>query len=182
MTDVPQPGDFDARPPMPLGEYEQTVQRVTVGYDLVFAITGCFLRTLGGAHIAHPLRFVWGVKRRSLCAHGHGAPTGWWCGSALMLILPHGHVFDALRARFNTWLLAVMVDAWEFSRCSIRPFCAPRREGLKRARRTMPDQVAKGGWSMTAARLDACGASALVYEDSKTAVVRRGCLLPGWEW
>ena len=52
MTDVPPPVDFDARPPMPLSEYEQTVQRVNVGYDLVFTLTGCFLRALGRPELA----------------------------------------------------------------------------------------------------------------------------------
>lgn len=46
MTDMPQPVDFDARPPMPVTEYEQSVKQVNVGYDLVMAITGCFLRAL----------------------------------------------------------------------------------------------------------------------------------------
>ncbi len=66
MTDVPQPVDFDARPPMPVADYEQTVKRVNVGYDLLFTLTGCFLRALlqpdlhllvvgagGGAEIEH---------------------------------------------------------------------------------------------------------------------------------
>lgn len=44
MTDVPQPVDFDARPPMPVTEYEQTAKRVNVGYDLLFTLAGCFLR------------------------------------------------------------------------------------------------------------------------------------------
>src|SRR5215218_4357357 len=39
--------DFDSRPPMPVSEYEQTAQRVNVGYDLVFTLTHCFLRALG---------------------------------------------------------------------------------------------------------------------------------------
>ena len=47
MTDAQPPVDFDARPPMPLSEYEQTVRLVNVGYDLVFTLTGCFLRALG---------------------------------------------------------------------------------------------------------------------------------------
>jgi tRNA (cmo5U34)-methyltransferase len=38
--------DFDTRPPMPVSEYEETVRRVNVGYDLVFTLTSCFLRTL----------------------------------------------------------------------------------------------------------------------------------------
>ncbi len=46
MTDMPQPVDFDARPPMPVTEYEQTVKRVNVGSDLVMATTRCFLRAL----------------------------------------------------------------------------------------------------------------------------------------
>jgi tRNA (cmo5U34)-methyltransferase len=39
-------GDFDARPPMPVAEYEQTVRRVNMGYDLLFTLTHCFLRAL----------------------------------------------------------------------------------------------------------------------------------------
>ena len=46
MTDAPRRGDFDARPPMPVTEYEQTVKRVNAGYDLVMTLTGCFLRAL----------------------------------------------------------------------------------------------------------------------------------------
>ncbi len=46
MTDGEPPVDFDTRPPMPVSEYEQTVQRVNVGYDLVFTLTSCFLRAL----------------------------------------------------------------------------------------------------------------------------------------
>jgi tRNA (cmo5U34)-methyltransferase len=46
MTNVPQPVDFDARPPMPVTEYEQTVKRVNMGYDLLFTLTYCFLRAL----------------------------------------------------------------------------------------------------------------------------------------
>lgn len=46
MTDTPQPVDFDARPPMPVSEYAQTVKRVNIGYDLVMTLTECFLRAL----------------------------------------------------------------------------------------------------------------------------------------
>jgi tRNA (cmo5U34)-methyltransferase len=46
MTSEQQSVDFDARPPMPVGEYAQTIQRVNVGYDLLFTLTHCFLRTL----------------------------------------------------------------------------------------------------------------------------------------
>lgn len=46
MTDGPQPVDFDARPPMPVTEYEQTVKAVNLGYDLLFTLTSCFLRAL----------------------------------------------------------------------------------------------------------------------------------------
>lgn len=46
MIDVPRPVDFDARPPMPVTEYEQTVKRVNMGYDLLFTLTYCFLRAL----------------------------------------------------------------------------------------------------------------------------------------
>jgi tRNA (cmo5U34)-methyltransferase len=51
MTDQPQRGDFDARPPMPVLEYEQTVQRVNVGYDLALTLTGCILRALEQADL-----------------------------------------------------------------------------------------------------------------------------------
>ena len=44
MTDAPHAVDFDARPPMPVSEYEQTVKRVNAGYDLIFTLTECFLR------------------------------------------------------------------------------------------------------------------------------------------
>jgi tRNA (cmo5U34)-methyltransferase len=46
MTDMPGTVDFDARPPMPVSEYEQTVKRVNAGYDLVFTLSECFLRSL----------------------------------------------------------------------------------------------------------------------------------------
>jgi tRNA (cmo5U34)-methyltransferase len=38
--------DFDTAPPMPVTEYAQTVERVNVGYDLMFTLTGCLLRSL----------------------------------------------------------------------------------------------------------------------------------------
>lgn len=46
MADVSQPVDFDARPPMPVAEYEQTVKCVSVGYELAFTLVRCFLRAL----------------------------------------------------------------------------------------------------------------------------------------
>ncbi len=46
MTDAEPPVDFDARPPMPVAEYEATAQRVNVGYELLFLLTHCFLRAL----------------------------------------------------------------------------------------------------------------------------------------
>jgi tRNA (cmo5U34)-methyltransferase len=46
MTSERQSVDFDARPPMPVGEYAQTVRRVNVGYDLLFTLTQCFLQAL----------------------------------------------------------------------------------------------------------------------------------------
>jgi tRNA (cmo5U34)-methyltransferase len=46
MTDASQPVDFDTRPPMPVSEYEATVKRANVGYDLVFTLALCFLRAL----------------------------------------------------------------------------------------------------------------------------------------
>ena len=46
MSGVPQRGDFDARPPVPVAEYARTVVGVNVGYDLVFTLTHCFLRAL----------------------------------------------------------------------------------------------------------------------------------------
>lgn len=51
MTDMEPPVDFDIRPPMPVSEYEETVRRVNVGYDLVFTLTHCFLRALGRADL-----------------------------------------------------------------------------------------------------------------------------------
>ncbi|HEX6479091.1 MAG TPA: class I SAM-dependent methyltransferase [Ktedonobacteraceae bacterium] len=39
--------DFDKNPPMPLTDYEQTVKRVNMGYDLTFLLTECFLQALG---------------------------------------------------------------------------------------------------------------------------------------
>jgi tRNA (cmo5U34)-methyltransferase len=45
MTDRPSV-DFDTQPPVPVGDYEQTVKRVNVGYDLLFTLTHCFLRAL----------------------------------------------------------------------------------------------------------------------------------------
>jgi tRNA (cmo5U34)-methyltransferase len=47
MSEPHEPVDFDAAPPMPVGEYAQTVARVNVGYDLAFTLTGCLLRSLG---------------------------------------------------------------------------------------------------------------------------------------
>jgi tRNA (cmo5U34)-methyltransferase len=44
MTDAAQPVDFDRRPPMPLSEYDQTVARVNVGYDLIMTLVHGFLR------------------------------------------------------------------------------------------------------------------------------------------
>ncbi|MFP5372651.1 MAG: class I SAM-dependent methyltransferase, partial [Actinomycetes bacterium] len=38
--------DFDASPPVPVAEYAEVVERVNVGYDLVFTLAGCFLRAL----------------------------------------------------------------------------------------------------------------------------------------
>jgi len=38
--------DFDTRPPVPVNDYDQTVRRVNVGYDLLFALTHSFLRGL----------------------------------------------------------------------------------------------------------------------------------------
>ncbi len=46
MTDAEPAVDFDTRPPMPVSEYEETVQRVNVGYDLVLTLTYAFLRAL----------------------------------------------------------------------------------------------------------------------------------------
>jgi len=46
MAESPVPADFDNAPPMPISEYAQTVERVNVGYDLVFTLTGCLLRAL----------------------------------------------------------------------------------------------------------------------------------------
>jgi tRNA (cmo5U34)-methyltransferase len=46
VTDTPHSVDFDRRPPMPVAEYEQTVARVNVGYELVFTLVHCFLRAM----------------------------------------------------------------------------------------------------------------------------------------
>lgn len=46
MTDVREPVDVDARPPMPVSEYEQTVKGVNMGYEFLFTLTYCFLRAL----------------------------------------------------------------------------------------------------------------------------------------
>jgi tRNA (cmo5U34)-methyltransferase len=43
MTSNLTPVDFDARPPMPIDEYEQTERQVMTGYDLLFTLAGCFL-------------------------------------------------------------------------------------------------------------------------------------------
>ena len=51
MTDTPQSVDFDRRPPMPVNEYEQTVKGVNVGYELLFTLVECFLRTQGRADL-----------------------------------------------------------------------------------------------------------------------------------
>ena len=48
----PQPQvDSDKNPPMPLTDYEQTVKRVNIGYDLTFLLTECFLRALGKSEL-----------------------------------------------------------------------------------------------------------------------------------
>lgn len=46
MTNVPQPVDFDAHPPVPVSEYEQIVQGVNTGYDFLFTLTHAFLRAV----------------------------------------------------------------------------------------------------------------------------------------
>ena len=46
MAAEPARGDFDANPPVPVSEYEQTVRRVNVGYELVFTLTTCLLRAI----------------------------------------------------------------------------------------------------------------------------------------
>jgi tRNA (cmo5U34)-methyltransferase len=46
MASAQQPVDFDARPPVPLTEYERMVQGVNMGYDLVFTLIHAFLRAL----------------------------------------------------------------------------------------------------------------------------------------
>jgi tRNA (cmo5U34)-methyltransferase len=45
ITDQPAV-DFDTRPPVPVNEYDQTVRRVNVGYDLLFTLAHSFLRAL----------------------------------------------------------------------------------------------------------------------------------------
>jgi tRNA (cmo5U34)-methyltransferase len=47
MTQPRTQVDFDQNPPMPPSEYEQTVKRVNVGYELTFLVTECFLHALG---------------------------------------------------------------------------------------------------------------------------------------
>jgi tRNA (cmo5U34)-methyltransferase len=46
LTERQHHADFDSNPPVPVSEYEQTVVRVNVGYDLLFSLTGCFLSAL----------------------------------------------------------------------------------------------------------------------------------------
>jgi len=46
MVDGQQPVDFDARPPVPVSEYERVVQGVNMGYELLFTLTHAFLRAL----------------------------------------------------------------------------------------------------------------------------------------
>jgi tRNA (cmo5U34)-methyltransferase len=46
MADAQQPVDFDARPPVPVSEYERMVQGVNTGYDLLFTLAHAFLRAL----------------------------------------------------------------------------------------------------------------------------------------
>lgn len=46
MTQAPHWGDFDTRPPMPVVDYEETVKRVNVGYDLILTLSSCSLRAL----------------------------------------------------------------------------------------------------------------------------------------
>src|SRR5579859_534560 len=50
MSSVAQQADFNARPPMPISEYEATVKRVNVGYDLILTLAD-FLRALGHADL-----------------------------------------------------------------------------------------------------------------------------------
>jgi tRNA (cmo5U34)-methyltransferase len=45
MADRPT-ADFDTQPPMPVGEYAQTVAAVNVGYDLLFTLAHSLLRAL----------------------------------------------------------------------------------------------------------------------------------------
>lgn len=46
MAEMQQPVDFDSRPPVPVSEYEQMVQGVNMGYDLLFMLTQAVLRAL----------------------------------------------------------------------------------------------------------------------------------------
>jgi hypothetical protein len=48
VTDTPQSVDFARRPPMPVTEYDQSVKRVNVGYELVLSLVHCFLRAAQG--------------------------------------------------------------------------------------------------------------------------------------
>lgn len=44
MPDKPPAVDFDARPPLPVGEYPRTIRGIIPGYDLLFTLTHAFLR------------------------------------------------------------------------------------------------------------------------------------------
>ena len=46
MSSSPQPIDFDRNPTVPVDEYDETVRRVNVGYELMFELTHALLRSL----------------------------------------------------------------------------------------------------------------------------------------
>src|SRR5690348_2879953 len=46
VNDASQHRDFDRNPPVPVPDYEQTVKRVNVGYELIMTLTHSFLRAL----------------------------------------------------------------------------------------------------------------------------------------
>jgi tRNA (cmo5U34)-methyltransferase len=96
MQDMPRSGNFDTQPPMPINDYEETVKRVNVGYDLLFTLADCFLQALhrpdlhllvvgagGGAEIArflpeHPGWRLTGVDpSREMLALAHARLNGW---------------------------------------------------------------------------------------------------------
>jgi tRNA (cmo5U34)-methyltransferase len=52
MPEIPEPVDFDTRPPMPVADYAATVTAVNIGYDLVLTLSQSVLRALHQSHLA----------------------------------------------------------------------------------------------------------------------------------